>query len=128
MKTAGIAILSGIATALILGLSVAVAYFYKENQKLTAQMELLRALSLTQEADQTRAKACSMNLMSIKTIMAAWSLDKNKSDDAQPTIADLIEYFPRGFPSCPSGGNYSVSRVKDDPECSIPTHSFKQAP
>ncbi|MGA2028554.1 MAG: hypothetical protein ABSG87_00560 [Verrucomicrobiota bacterium] len=66
---------------------------------------------------------CINNLREIDAAKQQWALEKNKTADAIPTAQDLVAYLPNGiFPTCPSGGTYSINAVGEPPTCSIPGH------
>jgi len=72
-------------------------------------------------------RACINNLRRIDAAKQQWALENNKTDDAVPTVADLLPYFRDGvFPSCPAGGLYSINAVGLPPTCSIPGHALPQ--
>jgi hypothetical protein len=54
--------------------------------------------------------------------------EDDKSITNRVTLRDLEGYFQNHeqFPTCPSGGTYSVYTVWDPPECSIPGHRLMQ--
>jgi len=73
-------------------------------------------------ADQQRNQ-CIANLRLIYAAKQAWALEKNKTDSDTPTEEDLLPYIKGGvFPSCPSGGVYTIGSVGQLPTCSIPGH------
>jgi hypothetical protein len=79
-----------------------------------------------QAAAQTAAAqraTCINNLRLIYAAKQAWALDKNKTDTDTPTEQDLLPYLKGGvFPTCPSGGTYTIGAVAQPPTCSIPGH------
>jgi septal ring factor EnvC (AmiA/AmiB activator) len=108
----------------------------KSNQQLTQklestsasaqqQQEQLQQLAAAQQqaADDSEKNQCINNLRQIDIAKQQWALENNKSDDAIPTMQDLLTYFPNNvFPVCPSGGTYTINAVGNPPTCSIPGH------
>jgi hypothetical protein len=81
----------------------------------------------TQEATQQivaqQRSTCINNLRLIYAAKQAWALEKNKTDADIPTEQDLLPYIKSGaFPTCPSGGVYTIGAVGQPPTCSIPGH------
>ena len=70
-----------------------------------------------------QANACVNNLRQIDGAVQQWALERNKSGSANVVSASLVQYLGRGtagqWPTCPAGGNYSVSTVNQKPTCSI---------
>jgi hypothetical protein len=67
--------------------------------------------------------ACLNNLRQIDAAKQQWALEKSKDDDALPSVQDLLPYLKDGiFPTCPSGGTYTINAVGDLPTCSIAGH------
>jgi hypothetical protein len=49
----------------------------------------------------------------------------NKADTgALPTQAQLTPTYLKAFPTCPSGGTYTIAAIGSDPTCSIATHAL----
>ncbi len=129
------------AQATIQRLNVTNATLLATNQQMALELdatrELAQQLQQTQTenqndsmAAQTPAEAdrneCISNLRQIDAAKQQWALENNKTETAVPTIADLLPYLANGFPSCPSGGRYSINAVSELPTCSIPGHSLVQ--
>jgi hypothetical protein len=68
--------------------------------------------------------ACINNLRMIDGAKAQWALEKDKTSSATPTKADVTSYLNDRFPACPEGGTYTIGKVSDQPECSIPGHAL----
>ena len=67
--------------------------------------------------------ACINHLREINDAKQQWAFEKNKSDDAVPTVKNLLPYLKDGvFPACPAGGSYSINAVGELPGCSLPGH------
>ena len=78
------------------------------------------------KARQTAQKnACINNLRMIDGAKQQWALDNKKSDNDTPTPEDLKPFLPnKQFPVCPAGGNYTINRLADPPQCSQTDHQF----
>ena len=51
----------------------------------------------------------------------------SKTDDDIPTALELLPYLKDAvFPTCPSGGTYTINAVGVPPTCSIPGHALPQ--
>lgn len=67
--------------------------------------------------------ACIANLHAIQVAKAQWALDAGKTAADTPTEQDLLVYLPGGtFPTCPSGGTYTIGSGAVAPSCSVPGH------
>jgi len=68
---------------------------------------------------------CIANLRQIDRAKKDWALENNKADDTVPKKADLLPFLQsKQFPVCPSGGDYSLNAVSEQPECSIDGHTL----
>ena len=77
---------------------------------------------------------CISNLMRIDSAKAQWALANNKPNDSNPTLPDILIFlYGRDSisydspPICPSGGTYTLHRVRDPATCSIPGHEFNDS-
>ena len=90
-----------------------------------------RALNMSrpQAASAAHRDACVCNLYLLRAAIRQWALDNGKSIMDRVALADLERYFRNHdrFPSCPSGGSYSVGTVWDLPKCSVPGHRLMQS-
>jgi hypothetical protein len=74
--------------------------------------------------DEAMKNAGINNLRQIDAAKKEWALEKGKKTGDVPTAQDLTPYFKNGvFPTCPSGGTYTIGAIGDAPTCSIPRHS-----
>lgn len=121
----------------------ALAQLQTESQQLAQQLTTARtALGLQQEHLQQlqgekqqlaeaglaviHQNACINNLRQIDGAKQQWALEKNKPDDAVPTVRNLLPYLKDGaFPVCPDGGAYSINAVGELPTCSVPGHELR---
>ncbi|MGH7952617.1 MAG: hypothetical protein ACREFE_11970, partial [Limisphaerales bacterium] len=101
-------------------------------QQLQAQnQQTMAATQQSEEQPQSLSETaqlnCINNLRQIEAAKLQWALENNKTVDAVPTAQDLAPYFPdRIFPTCPSGGTYTINAVGEPPTCSIPGHVLPQ--
>ena len=69
--------------------------------------------------------ACNINLFVIKNAKRRWASVDHKPSTAIPTEEDLLPFLLGSkLPVCPSGGNYTLGALDEDPGCSIPAHAF----
>jgi len=70
---------------------------------------------------------CINNLRQIDAAKQEWALENNMTGDTIPTALELLPYLRDGvFPTCPSGGTYTINAVSVPPTCSIPGHVLPQ--
>ena len=62
--------------------------------------------------------ACINNLRQIDGAKQQWALEMKKSDTDDPQSSGVAPYIKNGFPTCPSGGDYTTHAVDTDPTCS----------
>lgn len=68
---------------------------------------------------------CINHLREIDGAKQQWALENNMPLDAVPTVKDLLPYLKDGvFPTCPSGGKYTINSVQELPTCSIEGHEL----
>jgi hypothetical protein len=75
---------------------------------------------------EAQREQCIDNLRLIDAAKQQWAIDKNKGQNALPTVLDLLPYLPDGFPVCPAGGKYTIHSVAVNPTCSFPGHVMPQ--
>ena len=69
--------------------------------------------------------ACNINLFMIKNAKRTWASFNHKPATAIPTEDDLLPFLPGSkLPVCPSGGNYTLGALDEEPTCSIPEHAL----
>jgi hypothetical protein len=68
--------------------------------------------------------ACANNLRAVQRAKKQWASENGKSDQDTPGWADLKPYL-RGakIPKCPTGGDYEINEVGQQPTCSIHSHT-----
>jgi prepilin-type N-terminal cleavage/methylation domain-containing protein len=66
--------------------------------------------------------ACIQNLRQIDGAKQQWALETKQSADATAASGDVDDYMKGNqFPTCPSGGAYTVGAVSVNPSCSKST-------
>ena len=70
---------------------------------------------------------CANLLRIFGGMKAQWALENKMGDHALPSWDDIRPYCKGDVPPhgaySPSGGVYTLGRVKDNPSCSIPAHT-----
>ena len=82
--------------------------------------------NLVRARKNTQVKACISTLKTIQGNIETWALEKKRPDGAEVTLEDLEDFFNGGIPKCPSGGEYTVTVVGEDPTCSVRGHTLSQ--
>jgi hypothetical protein len=68
--------------------------------------------------------ACLNTLNEIDGAKEAWANEQHKTTKDTPTLEDLRRYFAIPVPmKCPSGGTYTIGRIGEPPNCSVPEHA-----
>ena len=72
--------------------------------------------------EKTKASSCCANLREINQAKEQFAMANSMRDGMPISTGNLLPYLKDSvFPTCPSGGIYSVGLVGDDPTCSIGT-------
>jgi len=67
-----------------------------------------------------RASACGMNIEAIENGKQMWMLNARKGDNDTATEDDLKVYLKNNaFPTCPSGGTYTINNNSTKASCSV---------
>jgi Protein of unknown function (DUF3352) len=66
--------------------------------------------------------ACKNNIRQLQIAKQMWSQDKGKSGQDTPTWDDLKPYLGGANIKCPSGGDYELNSVGQQPTCSFHSH------
>ena len=82
--------------------------------------------SFQKSRETTRKNTCINNLRLIESGKEQWALATNAENDEEPAEADVGEYLRLGFPSCPSGGAYTVNDLDNRPECDEDGHELPE--
>jgi hypothetical protein len=69
--------------------------------------------------------ACLNNTRRIEAAKVDWARRTGATNGAEVTWADLVSYFPSGFPKCPEAGTYNLGRVDEEVTCSNPKHRVR---
>ncbi|MBC8326771.1 MAG: type II secretion system protein [Verrucomicrobia subdivision 3 bacterium] len=77
--------------------------------------------NLLRAKKESQITGCRQNLGTIKAAIIQYGFDK--SDDHEVSMDDLVKYMNHP-PKCPSGGEYEVSTVGEDPTCTIEGHTL----
>jgi prepilin-type N-terminal cleavage/methylation domain-containing protein len=93
-----------------------------------ALIGLLAAIAIpnfVRARNTSQKNTCIENLRLISSSKHQWALENNKTDTAIPTSTDISTYLGSYvYPSCPSGGTYSINQVSTDATCNIPGHQL----
>jgi prepilin-type N-terminal cleavage/methylation domain-containing protein len=91
-----------------------------------AIIALLAAIAipnLVRARNTAQKNACINNLRQIDGAKHQWALENKKSNTDTPGSADVEVYIEKKrFPSCPSGGTYTIGAMITDPTCSQAGH------
>ncbi len=77
--------------------------------------------NLLRAKKESQITGCRQNLGTIKAAIIQYGFDK--SDDQEVTMDDIVKYMNHP-PKCPSGGEYEVTTVGEDPTCTIEGHTL----
>jgi hypothetical protein len=66
---------------------------------------------------------CASNLRVIDGAKKQWAERTGASLTDTPTMDDLQPYFRHGPGKCRDGGTYTIGKVSELPQCSIPAHN-----
>ncbi len=82
--------------------------------------------SVNKARKRSQATGCKTNLRTIKLTIENWALNTRRSEGTEISLEDLEGEFDNGIPRCPSGGEYSVTVVGEDPTCSVSGHTLSE--
>ncbi len=70
------------------------------------------------------ANWCINHLKQIQGAKMTWAMEEGKSTNDTPTSSDLFgpSRYIAQMPSCGNGGTYTLGKVGDMPQCTIPRH------
>ena len=87
------------------------------------------ARSIVRARSQSAVSSCINSLRQIDGAAQQWAFDHHATSNDVPTWEDLVgvDRYMREMPICPQGGTYSLTRVADQPKCSVggPGHSLQ---
>jgi prepilin-type N-terminal cleavage/methylation domain-containing protein len=78
--------------------------------------------------ETSRQKTCISNLKQIDAAKEQWAMDFKKDTTATPTEANLTTEdassgkYIKAYPSCPSGGTYTINAIGTAPVCDKAGH------
>ena len=73
---------------------------------------------VSRAARQSETHACINNLRQIDGAKDQWAIENNKVDSDTVAATSISMYIKGGWPTCPAGGQYSVTTVNKNPTCS----------
>jgi prepilin-type N-terminal cleavage/methylation domain-containing protein len=76
---------------------------------------------MSQNSANAKLRACQSNIATMNTQIEAYYSDNEEWPVFATLVADA-NYFPDGAPSCPSGGNYTMSATTYRVDCDFATH------
>ena len=71
--------------------------------------------------ESSRVRTCVANLKQIEAAKEQWAMENKKTSTDTPVQADLegTNGYIKKWPSCPSGGTYTINDVATAPACSL---------
>ena len=72
------------------------------------------------------AHHCRVNLEDIQYAIQEWDSTGSIGPGKKVTIEIIREYLDEGEVSCPSGGQYILSTVREKPSCTVEGHSLER--
>ena len=71
--------------------------------------------------ESSRVRTCVANLKQIEAAKEQWAMENKKTSTDTPVQADLegANGYIKKWPSCPSGGTYTINDVATAPACSL---------
>lgn len=68
--------------------------------------------------ETSRTKTCVANLRQIEAGKEQWAMETNQGAAATPNQGNLTPDYIKAWPSCPSGGAYTINNMSTNPACS----------
>jgi prepilin-type N-terminal cleavage/methylation domain-containing protein len=69
--------------------------------------------------ESSRTRTCIANLRQIEAAKEQCAMENQMTATSVPTQAQLTPDYIKSWPTCPSGGTYSINAVNANPTCSI---------
>lgn len=71
--------------------------------------------------ERTRRISCLTNLKSIDDAKSVIAIQEHLKNGDEVSEEELVPAFLKGnsFPDCPSGGDYTIQPIGEEPECSV---------
>ena len=73
---------------------------------------------------KANAHHCRANLEDIQYAIQKWVSTESVGPGEKVTFKKILEHLDRGRVNCPSGGEYNLSTVGENPSCTIKGHSL----
>jgi competence protein ComGC len=77
---------------------------------------------MSRNSAAAKARACQTNVAMINTQIEVYYSENNSWPVTLTAVANDPNYFPKGAPSCPTGGNYWLNGITHRVSCSIHGH------
>ena len=86
--------------------------------------------SFTRMTSVSRRTVCINNLRKITAAVEQWAFENNIPNGTKPTASqedDMYKYLAGGKPACPSGGEYAINPVGENPQvqCTLESEGHK---
>jgi len=72
----------------------------------------------------SRNELCIVNLKYIYGAKANFFMDNPSRRDEEPSWGDLVPFYLKKEPSCPSGGEYHIGGIRENPACTVRGHEI----
>ena len=69
--------------------------------------------------ERSQVRTCQSQLREIRYAKETWGIDNHKTSTDTPAMEELCPTYLKKQPYCPSGGEYAISDLSNDPTCSI---------
>jgi prepilin-type N-terminal cleavage/methylation domain-containing protein len=80
--------------------------------------------SFLKSRQESRRSTCINNLRLLVHAKQQWATKEQKQQTDTPADTDLGPYLKNGYPSCPSGGSYTIGAVSANPTCDQAEHAL----
>jgi prepilin-type N-terminal cleavage/methylation domain-containing protein len=80
--------------------------------------------SFLKSRQESRRSTCINNLRLLDHAKQQWATKEQKQQTDTPADTDLGPYLKNGYPSCPSGGTYTIGAVSANPSCDQSEHAL----
>jgi type II secretory pathway pseudopilin PulG len=77
---------------------------------------------MSRNSAAAKARACRTNVGMMNTCIEEYYSENSSWPVALMDIAKDSNYFPKGAPSCPAGGYYSIDDITHRASCSVHGH------
>ena len=75
---------------------------------------------------KANAHHCRANLEDIQYAIQEWISTESIGQEEKVTLGLILKYLDEGDVSCPSGGRYILSSVRERPSCTVEGHSLEK--